>query len=241
MQLYPAIDIKNGQCVRLRQGQFNDMVVYSDQPETIAEKWEQLGGSYIHVVDLDGALVGRTVNEAAIKNIVSKVKVPVQVGGGIRTLEDIENKLKLGVHRVIIGTKAVEDPQLIKKAVDQFGADKIVIGIDAKDGMVAVEGWEKVSQLTALDLCQQMKSYGVQTIIYTDIAKDGMLMGPNLDYTEQLVKETGLDIIASGGVSSIKDLENLNNIKVEGAIIGKALYTDNIQLDEAVKLFERGV
>ncbi|TCK98261.1 1-(5-phosphoribosyl)-5-[(5-phosphoribosylamino)methylideneamino] imidazole-4-carboxamide isomerase [Natranaerovirga hydrolytica] len=240
MQLYPAIDIKNGQCVRLKQGQFDQMNVYSKNPETIAKKWEDLGGSYIHVVDLDGALAGKSINAQVIEKIVSTVNVPVQVGGGIRTIQDIETKLNLGVDRVIIGTKAVEDPNLVKEAIKLFGADKIVVGIDAKNGLVAVEGWEKVSELTAIDLCKKMEQIGVQTIVYTDIAKDGMLMGPNLEYTGLLALETNLDIIASGGVSSLKDLENLNKVNVQGAIIGKALYTDNIKLDEAVKLFERG-
>ncbi|TCT17024.1 1-(5-phosphoribosyl)-5-[(5-phosphoribosylamino)methylideneamino] imidazole-4-carboxamide isomerase [Natranaerovirga pectinivora] len=240
MQLYPAIDIKKGQCVRLRQGKFEEMDVYSNTPEEVAKEWERLGGTFIHVVDLDGALVGKSVNEETIKKIVEAVNVPVQVGGGIRTIQDIERKLNLGVSRVIIGTKAVEDPNLVKEAIRLFGPEKIVIGIDAKNGMVAVEGWEKVSKLTALDLCKDMASIGVKTVVYTDIAKDGMLMGPNLEYTGLLASETGLDIIASGGVSSLKDLENLEKVNVEGAIIGKALYTNNIQLDEAVRMFERG-
>ncbi|MFP4697621.1 MAG: 1-(5-phosphoribosyl)-5-[(5-phosphoribosylamino)methylideneamino]imidazole-4-carboxamide isomerase [Eubacteriales bacterium] len=240
MQLYPAIDIKKGQCVRLRQGQFQNVEVYSNSPEEIAEKWQELGGSFIHVVDLDGALVGKSVNEDVIKRIVEKVNAPVQVGGGIRSIQDIERKLNLGVSRVIIGTKAVEDPKMVKEAIRLFGSDKIVIGIDAKNGLVAVEGWEKVSKLTAIDLCKQMQNIGVKTIVYTDISKDGMLMGPNVDSTGLLVSETNLDIIASGGVTSLKDLENLSKIKVQGAIIGKALYTDKINLDEAVKMFERG-
>jgi phosphoribosylformimino-5-aminoimidazole carboxamide ribotide isomerase len=240
MRLYPAIDIKNGQCVRLRQGQFQDVLVYSNSPSKIAKQWENAGASFIHIVDLDGALAGHSVNEEAIKEITKSVKVPIQVGGGIRTIKDIENKLNLGVNRVIIGTKAVESSAFIKEAISTFGADKIVIGIDAKNGMVAIEGWEKVSNYNAVTLGIHMKEIGVKTIVYTDIAKDGMLQGPNLEHTKEMVEATGLDIIASGGVSSLKDLEMLSDISVHGAIIGKALYENRIELKNAVELFEKG-
>lgn len=240
MKLYPAIDIKNGQCVRLRQGQFQDVEIYSNSPVKIAKQWEQQGASYIHIVDLDGALAGHSVNEEAISEITEKVKVPIQVGGGIRTIKDIENKLNLGVSRVIIGTKAVENPAFIKEAINAFGADRIVIGIDAKNGMVAIEGWEKVSNYNAVSLGIQMRDLGVKTIVYTDISKDGMLQGPNVEHTKEMVDATGLDIIASGGISSLKDLEMVNEIKVHGAIIGKALYENRIELKNAIDLFEKG-
>ncbi|BCN30553.1 1-(5-phosphoribosyl)-5-[(5-phosphoribosylamino)methylideneamino]imidazole-4-carboxamide isomerase [Anaeromicropila herbilytica] len=240
MKLYPAIDIKNGQCVRLRQGQFQDILVYSNSPAKIAKLWESQGASFIHIVDLDGALVGHSVNEEAIREIVASVNIPVQVGGGIRSIKDIDNKLSLGVSRVIIGTKAVESSAFIKEAISTFGADKIVIGIDAKNGMVAIEGWEKVSNYNAVTLGIQMKEIGVKTIVYTDISKDGMLQGPNLEHTREMVEATGLDIIASGGVSSLKDLEMLDDISVHGAIIGKALYENRIELKNAVELFEKG-
>lgn len=239
MRLYPAIDIKNGQCVRLRQGQFQDVEVYSFEPVQVAVKWEKLGASFIHLVDLDGALAGRGVNDEVIKEITKTVKVPIQVGGGIRTTQDIEHKLNLGVSRVIIGTKAVESPQFVKETIANFGADKIVIGIDAKKGMVAIEGWEKVSNYNAVSLALEMKEMGVLNIVYTDISKDGMLMGPNVEHTKEMVEATGLNIIASGGVSCMKDLEALNEIHVSGAIIGKALYEKKIQLDQAVALFEK--
>lgn len=241
MRLYPAIDVKDGKCVRLKQGRFNEQTVYSDKPEEIAVKWEQLGASYIHVVDLDGALDGVWTNKEVIRNIVKSVSVPVQTGGGIRTMSDIEERLDVGLDRVIIGTLAVKDPDFVRKAVEKFGSDKIVVGIDAKDGMVAVNGWEEVSSISALDLCLQMKEYGVKTIVYTDIAKDGMLIGPNVEYTKYLVDETGLDIIASGGVSKLKDLEDVEAINAEGAIIGKALYSNAINLEEAVQQFEKEV
>ncbi len=240
MQLYPAIDIKNGQCVRLRQGQFHDVEVYSNTPVKIAKLWEQMGATYIHLVDLDGALMGHSVNESIIKEIASSSSVPIQIGGGIRTIKDIETMLSLGITRVIIGTKAVENPAFIREAVNYFGAEKIVIGIDAKNGMVAIEGWEKVSNYNAVALAQQMKEMGVKTIVYTDISKDGMLQGPNVEHTKELVDFTGLEIIASGGVSSLKDLERVKETNVQGAIIGKALYENRIDLKEAIELFERG-
>lgn len=238
MKLFPAIDIKNGQCVRLRQGHFHEIEVYSHDPSKIAKLWESKGASYIHIVDLDGALAGRSVNEEAIKEIVESVNVKVQVGGGIRSIKDIENKLSLGISRVIIGTKAVENPAFVKEAINSFGADKIVVGIDAKSGMVAIEGWEKVSNYNAVSLAMQMKEMGVKTVVYTDIARDGMLQGPNLLHTKEMVDATGLGIIASGGISSYKDLEMLKDINVSGVIIGKALYENRIELQEAVELFE---
>ncbi|NLZ80424.1 MAG: 1-(5-phosphoribosyl)-5-[(5-phosphoribosylamino)methylideneamino]imidazole-4-carboxamide isomerase [Clostridiales bacterium] len=240
MILYPAIDIKNGQCVRLRQGQFHDIEIYSHTPVKIASKWEQQGASYIHIVDLDGALVGRSINETVIREIVKAVGVPVQLGGGIRNISDIENALNYGVERVIIGTKAVEEPLFIKEAIQIFGADKIVVGVDAKNGLVAIEGWEKISTLTALNLCREMKKIGVKNIIYTDISKDGMLQGPNIESTKSLSDATDLNIIASGGVSSMTDLENLYKAEISGVIVGKALYEKRINLRKAVQLFEKG-
>jgi phosphoribosylformimino-5-aminoimidazole carboxamide ribotide isomerase len=239
MKLFPAIDIKNGQCVRLKQGSFKKVLVYSDTPLSIAEQWEADGASFIHIVDLDGALVGHSVNDDVIKSIVEKVNIPVQVGGGIRTIKDIDSKLSLGVERVIIGTKAVKEPAFIKDAIAVFGADRIVVGIDAKNGMAAIEGWEKVSGFSAISLALQMKEFGIKTIVYTDIARDGMLQGPNIIYTSEMAGATGLDIIASGGISSLKDLEMLQEINVYGAIIGKALYEEKIDLKKAVSMFEK--
>lgn len=239
MKLFPAIDIKNGQCVRLKQGSFRDILVYSEIPFKVAKQWEASGASFIHLVDLDGALVGHSVNDEVIREIVDHVKIPVQVGGGIRTIKDIDHKLNQGVSRVIIGTKAVADPGFIKEAVQTFGTDKIVIGIDAKEGMVAIEGWEKLSSYNAVALALEMKKLGIKTIVYTDISKDGMLQGPNITHTKQMVDETGLQIIASGGISSLKDLELLQEINVYGAIIGKALYEDRIDLKKAVRMFEQ--
>ncbi len=239
MRIYPAIDIKNGKCVRLRQGNFDDMTVYNDNPVEVAKEWIKNGASYIHLVDLDGAREGSGVNSDIIKEIANLSDVPVQTGGGIRTIEDIENKLALGVRRVILGTVAVKNPEIVKEAVEKFG-DAIAVGIDAKNGMVAVSGWEEVSEVSAVDLCVKMRDYGVKTIIYTDISKDGMMGGPNIEATKEIVDATGIDIIASGGVSGMNDLENVDKINAHGAIIGKALYTGAINLKEAVDRFERG-
>ncbi|WP_347870736.1 1-(5-phosphoribosyl)-5-[(5-phosphoribosylamino)methylideneamino]imidazole-4-carboxamide isomerase [Enterocloster bolteae] len=238
MQLYPAIDMKNGQCVRLRQGAFKDITIYSDAPEKVAAHWQEKGASFLHLVDLDGALAGYSVNEEVIRRIADTVSIPIEIGGGIRSKEAVERMLDLGVRRVIIGTKAAEHPEFLRDMVRTFGEEAIVAGVDAKDGMVAVEGWEKVSSLTASDLCLTMKEYGVRHIVYTDISRDGMLSGPNVEATRKLIEETGLDIIASGGVSCMEDLKCLHEAGIRGAIIGKALYENRIDLAEAVRLYE---
>ncbi|MFV0240808.1 MAG: 1-(5-phosphoribosyl)-5-[(5-phosphoribosylamino)methylideneamino]imidazole-4-carboxamide isomerase [Lacrimispora sphenoides] len=239
MQLYPAIDLKDGQCVRLKQGEFKEITVYSQKPEEVAALWQSHGATFLHLVDLDGALAGRSVNEKVIKKITDTVSMPIEIGGGIRSEEAIESMLSLGVARVIIGTKAVENPEFIRDMVKKFGQDRIVAGVDAKDGMVAVEGWEKISGITASELCNRMKEYGVRHIVYTDISRDGMLTGPNVEYTKKLTEETGMDIIASGGMSSMEDLRQLYRAGVRGAIIGKALYEKRIDLKEAIEAFEK--
>ncbi len=234
MRIYPAIDIKDGQCVRLFKGQFTDVTIYGDSPAEMAKKWEAQGGEYIHVVDLDGALKGHGVNADKIREICNSVNVPVQTGGGIRTMEDISAKLAAGVDRVIIGTKAVSDREFVKRAVDKYG-EKIVIGIDAKDGMVAIEGWEKTSEFTAVEFAKTMVSIGVKTIIYTDIATDGTLAGPNVSAMAEMVGAVNADIIASGGIGSLEHIKSLVPTGVEGVIVGKALYTEKVSLPEAVK------
>lgn len=235
MRIYPAIDIKDGNCVRLFKGSFDDVTVYGSNPVEIAKRWENEGGEYIHVVDLDGAKCGQGVNAEVIAKICKSVNVPVQTGGGIRTMEDIEKKLNCGVSRVIIGTSAVKDIDFVRAAVDKY-AEKIVIGIDAKDGMVAVEGWEKVSEYKAVEFAEKMKSVGVKTVIYTDIATDGTLAGPNVEAMREMVKSTGMDIIASGGIGNSEHIKSLVPTGVEGVIVGKALYTDNVSLAEAIKI-----
>ena len=239
MKLYPAIDIKDGRCVRLQQGRFDQVKVYYESPAEVAALWEAKGASFLHLVDLDGALKGRSANADCIRQIVETVKIPTELGGGIRSLRDIEEVLELGVYRAIIGTKAVEDPNMLREAVKQFGAEHIAVGIDAKNGMVAVNGWEQVSQVSAMDLALLMKEMGVQTIIYTDISRDGMLSGPNVEATKRLSDATGLDVVASGGVSCMEDLRRIHQAGIHGAIIGKALYENRVDLAEAVQEFER--
>lgn len=238
MQLYPAIDIKDGQCVRLRQGEFKEMTVYSSKPWRMAAGWEEQGATFLHLVDLDGALAGYPVNWAAIEKIVKSVSIPVEAGGGIRSGEDVRRLLGLGVRRVIIGTRAAERPEFLKEMVEAFGDRAIVAGVDARDGMAAVEGWGKSSSLTAEELCLTVKDCGVRHIVYTDISRDGMLSGPNIAAARALTELTGLDIIASGGVSCMKDLYDLHEAGIRGAIIGKALYENRLDLSQAVRLYE---
>ncbi|PHV71020.1 1-(5-phosphoribosyl)-5-[(5-phosphoribosylamino)methylideneamino]imidazole-4-carboxamide isomerase [Sporanaerobium hydrogeniformans] len=238
MKLYPAIDLKAGSCVRLFQGDYNQVTVFGNSPVEMAKKWESLGGAYLHIVDLDGAKEGKGMNDTAITEMVKALHIPIELGGGIRTLEDIKAKLDLGVDRVILGSAAVKNKALVKEALEIFGPEKIVIGVDAKGGKVAIEGWLEVTDTTALEFCKELESMGVKTVIYTDIAKDGMMQGPNIEETAKLVEATKLDIIASGGVSSLEDLERLEVIGVHGAIIGKALYIGAIDLEEAVKRFQ---
>lgn len=240
MKLYPAIDMKDGRCVRLRKGDFAQVTEYFEHPWEVAAAFEKAGASYIHNVDLDGARKGHAYNAQVVREIVKSVSIPVELGGGIRSLTDIEEVLDQGIARVIIGTKAVEDPDFVRKAIQEFGADRVVVGIDAKNGMVAIDAWEKTSNVTSVDLALQMKDLGVKTIIYTDISRDGMLSGPNVDATKALTEKTGLDVIASGGVSGMEDLEKLETAGISGAIIGKAIYEKRIDLAEAVRRFEKG-
>jgi len=232
MIIYPAIDIRNGKCVRLTQGRYDDMTVFSDEPVNTAIKFQEAGALWLHVVDLDGAR-GDANNRGLIIEIASKLNIPVQTGGGIRTLDDIKELLESGIARVILGTAAVKNPELVAKAVSLYN-DRIAAGIDAKDGYVAIEGWEKVSRIKALDLAKTMEEAGVKTIIYTDIATDGMLSGPNINAMAEMVEKVNMEVIASGGVSKVEDLLALKETGVHGAIVGKALYTGSVDLKEAL-------
>ncbi len=234
MRIYPAIDIKDGNCVRLFQGKFSETTVYGDNPAQMAKKWELLGGEFIHVVDLDGALKGHGVNAEKIKEICKTVNVPVQTGGGIRTMEDIEAKFECGIDRVIIGTKAVRDADFVKRAIDKY-KEKIVIGIDAHDGYVAISGWEEVSEFKAVDFARKMVDIGAKTIVYTDIATDGTLSGSNVNAMQEMAGSVKADIIASGGIGNIEHIKALLPTGVEGVIVGRALYTGNVDLAEAVR------
>jgi phosphoribosylformimino-5-aminoimidazole carboxamide ribotide isomerase len=232
MIIYPAVDIQNGQCVRLKQGRAKESTVYYADPYEAAEHWVGEGARWLHVVDLDGAFSGQSRNDGAIRRIVA-LGVPVQVGGGIRDMKRIQTLLDMGVARVILGTAAVENPALVREAVEQYG-DAIAVGIDAKNGMVATRGWREVSAIGALTLARQMKEMGVGTVIYTDIARDGMLTGPNLPAMEEMARSSGLSVIASGGVSSLSDIIALRETGVSGVIVGKALYAKRLSLREAM-------
>lgn len=238
MRLYPAIDIRGGKCVRLRQGKFDNVTVYNDDPVSVAMEWKAQGAEYIHVVDLDGAQAGNAANLDIIGHIAESTGLPVQTGGGIRTLDDIRARLDAGAQRVIIGTVAVQNPQFVADAIARFGAEHIVVGLDGKGEKAAVRGWEEESDKSILDLAVEFDKMGVRTIVYTDISRDGMLSGPNIIYTEKLVNETGLDIIASGGVAEPCDLGRLEEIGVEGVILGKSLYEGTIVLKNEIEKYK---
>ena len=238
MQIIPAIDIRGGRCVRLSQGDYDRETVFSDDPARMAVRWQNAGAPRIHVVDLDGAREGRPVNMEAIQAVCSAAAVPVQVGGGIRDIATIDRYLNSGVHRVVLGTTAVKDQTTLINAVTLF-RDRIIVGLDARDGRVATEGWLETSSIEATDLVQQLSEIGVSRIIYTDISRDGMLGGPNFDSIAALVDQAShlpspIAVIASGGVSSLDHLRRLSILGVEGAIIGTALYTGAIDLGEAL-------
>lgn len=240
MIIFPAIDLRGGKCVRLIQGDFDKETVYSDDPQATARRWQAAGAKFLHVVDLDGARAGSPKNLDAIKKILDAVDIPIEVGGGIRTLDDMAKLLSLGVRRVILGSVAVENPALVAEAVQRFG-DKVVVGIDAKGGFVATHGWEKSSGVAAADLAKQIAAAGVKTIIYTDISKDGMLSGVNAKTFAELAKTSGAQIVASGGVKSIEDIRALKAVEssgVVGVIVGKAIYTGSLDLKSAIELAE---
>lgn len=237
MIIYPAIDIKNGKCVRLVQGRFDDVTVYSENPVETALEWEKIGARYLHVIDLDGAKSGQLRNMDIAAEMAGRIGIPIQMGGGIRTIEAIELALDKGIKRVILGTSAVNDPELVKKTVKKF-QNSIAIAIDARDKMVAVCGWARTSDFTAVEFAKRMEALGAKTIIYTDISRDGTLAGPNVLAMEEMVNAVSVEVIASGGVKSLQDIRDLKETGVSGIIIGKALYTGDIRLDEAIKAGE---
>lgn len=233
MIVFPAIDLKDQKCVRLLQGQYDQMTVYSDNPLDVALTFEKQGASYIHIVDLDGAGDYQKSNEMIIKTIAQTLNIPIQVGGGIRTLEKVDRLLSYGVKRVIIGTVAIENISLLKDMIKKY-PNQIIVSIDAKDRMIATRGWKHVTKIDALSFCKTLEAIGIQTIVYTDIAKDGMLEGPNYDDYLDLSLNTNLEIIASGGISSIADLIQLKKQNLYGAITGKALYENKFDLKDAI-------
>lgn len=235
MTIYPAIDILGGKCVRLTQGRYDDSTVYGDVPSEMAKKWESLGAKWLHLVDLDGAKSGKPINIEAITNVIKSINIPIELGGGIRTLGDIDTLISMGISRIILGTSAVKSKQLVIDAVKKYG-DKIAVGIDAKDGFVAISGWEKVSSFKAVEFARLMEKCGVKTIIYTDIATDGMLTGPNLSAMKEMAQSVSMNVIASGGVSKFGDVKNLIPTRVSGVVVGRALYTGNVTMEELICL-----
>ena len=236
MLIIPAIDLKDGKCVRLKQGRMDDSTVFSDDPVDMASKWVDAGCRRLHLVDLNGAFAGEPVNGDIVSAIAAKYpELPIQIGGGIRDFETIEHYLRAGVQYVIIGTKAVKEPDFVKQACKDF-AGHIIVGIDAKDGWVATEGWAEVSTVQATDLAAQFKDAGVSSIVYTDIARDGMMQGVNVEATAHLAQTSGLPIIASGGVTNMDDIRRLKTVAssgIVGAITGRAIYEGTLDMAEA--------
>ena len=240
MLIIPAVDILDGNAVRLTQGDYQKQKKYSMFPEEMALKWQDAGAQYLHVVDLDGAKKGALANIFTIKRIVDAINIPIEVGGGVRKMSDIENLLDIGVERVIIGSAAVDDPTFVMEAAENFG-EQVIVGIDARDGVVVVHGWSDSGEMQATELAARIGDYGISTIIYTDIARDGMLQGIDAAQVAEIAEHSGIDVIASGGVTSLDDIKNLKeheNAGIVGAIIGKALYENKIDLTEALKIAE---
>ena len=239
MIIFPAIDLRKGRCVRLVQGKFEDETVYSDNPVAIANQWIAQGASWLHIVNLDGALGQDSLNAGIMAEIAASVNVPVQFGGGLRDLHAIELALSLGPARVILGTVAVRDPQLVSAAIRHFGSAAIVVGIDARDGLVATHGWKTVSEVSAVDLARRMAELGVQRVVHTDISRDGTLAGVNVRSCIELARAADLRVIASGGVAGAEDIRKLaaaSAYGIEGVIVGQALYTGALALPEAIRL-----
>lgn len=232
MKIFPAIDLLGGKAVRLKKGDYNEVTVYSDCPPEMAIRFKEAGAEWIHVVDLDGARDGSTANFVTVSEI-AKVGLKVEIGGGIRSMETVERYINAGVSRVIIGTAAVSDPEFLRSAIAKYG-DKIAVGVDIKDRMVAIKGWLEVSELECFDFCQKLQNDGVCTVICTDISKDGMLSGTNTELYRELSERFTMNFVASGGVSTLDDIKKLSSMGMYGAIVGKAIYTGNIDLKEAI-------
>lgn len=240
MLILPAIDIRNGNCVRLVQGEFNSEIVYSNDPVEMAISLEKKGAKRLHVVDLDGAANGQSENLPIIKDMAKAISIPIELGGGVRHVSDIMLRLeRIKVGYTILGTLAAEKPEVMAWAAKDYPG-KIIVGIDARDGIVAVKGWmDEAIKLTPIELALEAKEAGVDTVVYTDISKDGMLQGPNIEATRKLIEETGMNVIASGGVSGMDDLKQLEDIGAFGAIVGKAMYDGLIDIEEAIKTFDK--
>ena len=235
MIILPAIDLHDGQVVQLRQGKLEEKTVYSGNALAIAKRWEEEGANGLHIVDLNAAFTGETRNIEIIKRLVHSLNIPVEVGGGIRSVEIATTFIDAGVTRVVLGTQAVESPDLLEKLVKQFGGDRVAVSVDAKDGKVAVKGWTEITAVDALDFIKSVENLGVRTIIFTDIATDGTLQGPNIGALEKILASTRCHLISSGGVADIEDIKELASLpNLYGTIIGKALYDGTVDLGEAV-------
>ena len=237
MIIFPAIDLKDGKCVRLYQGKFDKSEVVGEDPIKVAKSFKDAGAKYLHMVDLDGAKDGKMRNYDIIASVVKSIDMPIQIGGGIRNVQTIELLIDAGISRVILGTSALNNPEFVKDAIKEFG-EKIAIGIDAKDGFVAVDAWINVSNIEYIDFAKRMEDIGVKTIILTDISRDGTLNGPNFQMLSALKDSVGCDIIASGGIKNIDNLIELKNMELYGAITGKAIYSGNIDLAEAIRILK---
>lgn len=235
MEVIPAIDLKDGRCVRLYQGDFSKEQVFSEDPVEVARRWEREGAPRVHIVDLDAAVSGQPRNLSIIKKIASDISIPVQVGGGVRGMGTLEHYLEVGVQRAILGTAAVEDINFVKEACNRY-PESVIIGVDAKDGYVTISGWTRESDLTAAQLVNRMEALGAKRFIYTDVSRDGTLTEPNFEAVAHLISLTSAAVIASGGVSSTEHLVRLKEIGVEGAIIGRALYTGDVSLRDAIEV-----
>ncbi|HZK10075.1 MAG TPA: 1-(5-phosphoribosyl)-5-[(5-phosphoribosylamino)methylideneamino]imidazole-4-carboxamide isomerase [Clostridia bacterium] len=234
MIIYPAIDIKDKSCVRLTQGDYKKMTVYEKDPVKVAKRWEKMGAQILHLVDLDGAKDGIRSNQRVVKRILENINIPIQLGGGIRDLQGVEELLDWGVSKVIIGTVALNDPAWTKKTIEKHG-ERIIVSIDALNGLIATNGWQQLTDVKAIDFIKKLESYGLRRIVYTDIEKDGMLIGPNFQIYEELAKSVSIEVIASGGVTSLEDIKRLKAMNLYGAIIGKALYDGKLNLEEALR------
>lgn len=233
MILFPAIDIRNGRCVRLVQGDYDKEDFYGD-PVYMAKRWEDAGAQYLHIVDLDGALEGASKNLSVIARIADTVKLPIQVGGGIRSMVQVEKLLDIGIERVILGSAAVYDESFLNSVLEKYGST-VAVSIDAKNGLVATDGWTKITSTKALDYARNLEGKGLKTIVYTDIEKDGMLSGPNFAEIDIMNQQTNMQVIAAGGVTSLEDIRKLQRLNIYGAIIGKALYTGEIDFQSALQ------
>lgn len=234
MIIYPAIDVKNGVCVRLKMGDMQQATEYGD-PAEIAAEWQRQGAEYLHLVDLDAAFAGEFCNRDTVARILKTISIPVQLGGGVRTLEDIKERMDMGISRVIIGTAAIENPDMVAQAAARYPG-RIAAGIDAKDGRVLTRGWAKGTEEDPVALALKMKAVGIETVIYTDISRDGMMTGPNVEGVRRMVEATGMDIIASGGMSTPDDVQRILETGAGGVIIGKALYAGTIDLKTAIEM-----